>query len=151
MNRRFGKLLVRKYFRQKTKWLCLCDCGVEIYVTSGNLREGKTKSCGCLQPHHGHAPRNGKTSPTYVSWYCMIQRCTNKNLVQFDDYGGRGIAVCARWKDFRNFLADMGDRPAGKSLDRFPNNDGNYEPNNCRWATSSEQNKNRRKLKGKEP
>jgi len=95
---------------------------------------------------HGHNPWNGKPSPTYVSWRDMKRRCLNSNCPDYKNYGGRGIEVCKRWMDFENFLADMGIRPEGKTLDRI-DNDGNYEPGNCRWATPKEQRQNRRKAK----
>lgn len=92
---------------------------------------------------HGHA--RGKCTPTYESWSAMKSRCNNPNHDSWKNYGGRGITVCDRWlHSFENFLADMGERPEGKTLDRFPNRDGNYEPSNCRWATVAEQNANRR-------
>jgi hypothetical protein len=88
---------------------------------------------------HGHYG-----SPTYLSWANMIQRCTNPKQKAYKYYGGRGIKVCKRWRDFRHFLADMGVRPEGMSLDRWPNKNGNYKPGNCRWATQTEQIANRR-------
>ena len=95
---------------------------------------------------HGHNPRNGKQSPTHISWQNMKQRCQNPKYHQFKYYGGRGIKVCDRWQDFANFLADMGGRPEGKTLDRVDNNK-DYNPENCRWATSKEQIQNRRDQK----
>lgn len=84
-------------------------------------------------------------TPAYISWDNMIQRCTNKNHNKYKDYGGRGIAVCKQWLHFSNFLASMGDRPIGTTLDRYPNGEGNYEPGNCRWASIYAQNINRRR------
>jgi hypothetical protein len=92
---------------------------------------------------HGHNPRDGGSSATHRSWAHMIQRCNNPNNTMFRHYGGRGIVVCGRWEKFENFLADMGIRPEGTSLDRI-NVNGNYEPSNCRWATKSQQDRNRR-------
>lgn len=88
--------------------------------------------------HHYHG------TPTYVSWSSMKERCNNTNHIHYKNYGGRGITVCERWDLFVNFLEDMGERPEGTTLDRYPDKDGNYEPGNCRWATWQEQNKNRR-------
>lgn len=93
---------------------------------------------------HGHSKNFG--TPTYVTWLRMWNRCRNKNERNYKYYGGRGIVVCSRWKDYRNFLFDMGERPVGRTLDRI-NNDGNYGPENCRWATASEQLSNRRTVK----
>ena len=92
---------------------------------------------------HGHASP-GLRTPTYMVWGSMIQRCTNPNNSGWPDYGARGISVCERWLTFENFLADMGERPDGLSIDRVDNN-GNYEPGNCRWATASQQQRNRRR------
>lgn len=93
---------------------------------------------------HGHTPTEGKCTRTYKSWSGMKERCFRRANPKFKFYGGRGITVCDRWLDFRNFLADMGQCPPGLTLDRFPNNNGNYEPGNCRWATVIEQQNNRR-------
>lgn len=142
--------------RRRTAWLCACDCGTVVTVVGESLRSGHAKSCGCFRrefasivgkaarPRHGHACRD-RYSVEYRTWGGMIQRCTNPKFRQFRDYGGRGISVCPEWRtSFERFLADMGPRPVGLTLDRI-NNDGNYKPGNCRWASRSQQQRNQRR------
>lgn len=109
----------------------------------GIKRSPETSAKQVLRIRHGHARQSGP-SPVWLVWAAMIQRCSDPNCQAFPRYGGRGIKVCDRWRLFENFLADVGERPAGKSIDRYPNNDGNYEPGNVRWATWIEQQNNRR-------
>lgn len=150
---RFGRLIPQwpAGYRLKSNayWLCLCDCG-NIAIVGLNQLGKKANSCGCFRREfritHGHTRRSfgSKESPEYISWRGMIERCSNPRYEQWKDYGGRGICVCRRWRNsFINFFNDMGSRPRGKTLDR-KNNDGNYTPRNCHWATRRQQAKNRR-------
>ena len=123
-----------------------CDCGTERNVVARDVETGKSKCCpSCSGKTHGHT-RAGWQSPTYLTWHGMIQRCTNVKHSSYAKYGGRGILVCDQWLQFDAFIADVGLRPDGKTLDRV-NVNGNYEPSNVRWATRSEQARNRRDTK----
>lgn len=131
-------------------WACKCDCGAVTNVSGRALGGGLTKSCGCLNSENRAKNRlthGGSYTPEFRAWAGMIYRCYNATSnASFPDYGGRGIRVCDEWRDdFAAFLAHVGPRPSPKhSIDRYPNNDGNYEPGNVRWATREQQIANRR-------
>ena len=144
IGREFGRwtVLEKKIKGRRTYFKCQCECGTIKTVEAGSLRSGGSQSCGCLakelKTKHG---MSGNT--TYNSWHHMLQRCNNKNNDSYKDYGGRGITVCRQWAKFESFFEDMGLKPANHSIDRIDNN-GNYEPSNCKWSSHKEQRANTR-------
>ena len=145
---RYGRLVVLKRSERlgatgERYWLCRCDCGNERDLRASSLRSGRAQSCGCY--HREQVTLHGMTKTrTFKSWDSMLQRCLNPHSPDYHQYGGRGIKVCKEWiSSFDTFLSDMGLRPEGCSLDREDVN-GNYEASNCRWASASRQQRNRR-------
>lgn len=155
VGQRFGRLVTVKRLEERKNgsiaWECLCDCGTVVTVKASDLNKGRTQSCRCISTDRISKLRltHGKTG-TYLHglWRAIKNRCYNAKLKCYGNYGGRGIRVCARWlNSFEDFCSDVGERPGSQySLDRFPNNDGNYEPGNVRWATKSQQARNRRQF-----
>lgn len=136
--KRYGRLTVKNELGSiggRTHWSCVCDCGSPVVASSQNLTTGRITSCGCAKTKHGHS--NGK-HPLYQTWVSMRERCNNPKQKNYAHYGGRGIKVDPLWSDFERFIADMGERPKGYSLDRI-DNDGDYGPGNCKWSSQQEQ------------
>lgn len=156
--RQFGRLTVLRRTAENSKdgrpqWECQCVCGERVVLRGASLRTGNTRSCGCLQKESVGALRRthgGSNTDEYETWLGMKKRCLNHAHHKYPEYGGRGIVVCDRWRNsFENFILDMGPKPSPQhSLDRI-DNDGPYDKDNCRWATSIEQSRNRRQRRWK--
>lgn len=154
--KRFGRLLVIAFDEARKNptagvryfWKCQCDCGQVVSIDGLVLRRGTTHSCGCEKRERSRTRGGLSSHPLYVVWLGMKQRCYNPRSKVYQHYGARGIRMCDRWlESVENFYADMGERPTPNHTVERLNNDGNYEPANCVWATRSEQNENTRQTR----